>query len=298
MAAISLPSNSEPGMRYYQLLDFSREPFGNSPDPGLFYLSAQHHDCLQQLELSIRLRRGLHVVIGEVGTGKTTICRRLIQTLDGGQDGKIIVRLVFDPDFSSGREFLAVIVKSFGLRHDGLEELGERDLKEIFKNFLLEENIRRGRNVLLVIDEGQKLPDFCLELLRELLNYETNEQKLVQVLIFAQEEFRAQIRRHAYFRDRIASFAHLRPLRFRETRALINFRVRQSHRRPEEAPELFTLPALWLIHRHTAGYPRRIIMLCSQLLLAFIVRQSGAGPDVPRKIGASLVLSCVRRVFH
>lgn len=283
-------------MNYYQLLDLQREPFANSPDPRLLYLSEQHHDCLQQLELAVRLRRGLGVVLGEVGTGKTTICRRLIRNLGGEGDRRTITRLILDPDFHSRRDFLAAIVRAFGLGDDELAEPGERELKELFYNFLLQESVGRDRNVLLIIDEGQKLPDFCLEALRELLNYETNDRKLVQVLIFAQEEFRARIRQHNYFQDRIALFMHLRPLGFRETRALINFRLRQSHRRPAAADELFTLPAMWLVYRHTGGYPRRIIMLCSQIMLAYLVR-CGHDHTAPGKITASLVRSCMRRVF-
>ena len=283
-------------MQYYQLLDLQREPFANSPDPRLLYLSAQHHDCLQQLELAVRLRRGLSVVIGEVGTGKTTICRRLIRNLGGERDRRTLTRLFLDPNFKSGREFLAAIVQAFGLGGEEPAEFNERELRELFNNFLLQESLERDRNVLLIIDEGQKLPDFCLEVLRELLNYETNDRKLVQVLIFAQEEFKGHIRRHNYFRDRIAYFFHLRPLGFRETRELINFRLRQSHRRPATADDLFTLPALWLIYRHTGGYPRRIVMLCSQVLLAYIAR-GGLDAAGPPRVRASLVRACARRVF-
>lgn len=284
-------------MQYYHLLDLQREPFANSPDPRLLYLSAQHHDCLQQLELAVRLRRGLSVVIGEVGTGKTTICRRLIRNLGGEGDRRMVSRLFLDPDFKSGRDFLVAITRACDLGDDDeLARLDERELREIFNNFLLRESVERDRNVLLIIDEGQKLPDFCLEVLRELLNYETNDRKLVQVLIFAQQEFKEQIRRHNYFRDRIALFFHLRPLGFRETRALINFRLRQSHRRPALARDLFTLPALWTIYRHTGGYPRRIIMLCSQVLLAHIAR-CGDNSATCRKIRVGLVRSCARRVF-
>ncbi|ADH87047.1 ExeA family protein [Desulfurivibrio alkaliphilus] len=283
-------------MQYYQLLDLQREPFANSPDPRLLYLSEQHHDCLQQLELAVRLRRGLSVVIGEVGTGKTTICRRLIRNLGGEGDRRTITRLFLDPNFRCSQEFLADIGRSFKLGGDELKELNERELRERLYNFLLQESLEADRNVLLIIDEGQKLPDFCLEVLRELLNYETNDRKLVQVLIFAQEEFKAQIRRHNYFQDRIAFFFHLRPLGFRETKALVNFRLRQSHRRPATADDLFTTPALWLIYRYSGGYPRRIVMLCSQILLAYIARGSLETVG-PRRIRASLVRACARRVF-
>ncbi len=71
-------------MNYYKLFQLTREPFANSPDPDLFYYSIQHHDCLQKLELALRLRRGLSVVIGAIGTGKSTMCRALLKVLVDG----------------------------------------------------------------------------------------------------------------------------------------------------------------------------------------------------------------------
>ena len=277
---------------YLAHFGLKEEPFSTVPSPRYLFLTPMHATALTKSQFIVEARKGLTVIFGEPGMGKSTLARLLHQKfLDAG----FVSVLLTNPHYPTPNALLRTIIQEFQLPRTAR---AYKDNLDLLKAHLYDQAITQGRTVVLILDEAQTLRFPSLELLRQLINYETNEQKLVQVLIFAQEEFRAQIRRHAYFRDRIASFAHLRPLRFRETRALINFRVRQSHRRPEEAPELFTLPALWLIHRHTAGYPRRIIMLCSQLLLAFIVRQSGAGPDVPRKIGASLVLSCVRRVFH
>ncbi len=284
-------------MKYYELLDFKREPFASSPDPALFYLSDQHHRCLQQLELVIRLHRGLAVVVGEVGTGKTTLWRRLIQLLGGGRgdEGQVVIRLLLDPEFQSGREFMVAIAEAFGLQGEKAAEMGNGELRGWIKGFLLKKGVREGKSVLLIIDEGQKLSESCLEVLREMLNYETNERKLVQVMIFAQEEFEEQLKRVAYFQDRIAYFTRLLPLNFRETRELIKYRLWRSWARPEQVKPIFTLPALWLIHRHSRGYPRRIVILCSHVFVSFVALYSQAGGGVG-KIRAGLVRRCRKQV--
>lgn len=282
-------------MKYHKLLDLKREPFANSPNPDLLYLTARHRECLQQLEMAVHLRRGLSVVVGEVGTGKTTICRRLIRSLGKGHH-QCLIRLLLDPDYHTPDSFLLAIARSFRLVGEPPEDLSGEEIKERLRKFLFEQGVRQGRIVLLIIDEGQKLPDSCLEILRGLLNYETNEEKLLQVLIFAQEEFQSQVARHAYFRDRIAYWGHLRPLDFRETRALINFRLSQCQGR-QKLTALFTWPALWQVYRHSRGYPRRIVMLCSQLLLTFAARRFLADSPGPRRIRTALVRECGQRVL-
>ena len=94
-------------MDYFKLLKLKREPFSNSPDPLFFFKSREHLDCLQQLELSVRLRRGLNVVIGDVGTGKTTLCHRLIRKLD--REEKLETFLILDPSFSNPLEVLSKV---------------------------------------------------------------------------------------------------------------------------------------------------------------------------------------------
>ena len=91
-------------MDYYKLLNFEKEPFSNTPDPDLFYNSVQHLEALQQLEISIRLKRGLSVVIGDIGTGKTTLSRQIIQKISN--DDSIRYYLVLDPGFSNTANFL------------------------------------------------------------------------------------------------------------------------------------------------------------------------------------------------
>ncbi len=274
-------------MEYFSLLRLQKEPFSNSPDPEMFFQSPQHQGCLQKLELAIRLRRGLSVVLGDIGTGKSTLCRQLIQLLSR-EDAKVRPHLILDPEFTSPLEFLATMTSTFGIAPPG-EAMSEWRLKEAIKNHLFEQAVEQGMITALIIDEGQKLPDFCLELLREFLNFETNQHKLLQIVIFAQEEFQAALKSKANFADRITTFHRLRPLSFRETRAMIAFRLDRSRTEPGPRPRLFTLPAIIAIYLLTQGYPRRIVMLCSKAVILILVSQR-------RQAGVREVLRAAREL--
>jgi general secretion pathway protein A len=275
-------------MDYFRILNLSKEPFSNSPEPEFFFPSLVHLGCLQKLELAIRLRRGLNVVIGEVGTGKTTLCRRLLLqfTATESDRGKIEAHLIMDPAFTNPREFLSVVAMTFGIAAQDNQD-SEWQLKENIKNYLLKAAVDDNRTVVLLIDEGQKLPDFCLEMLREFLNYETNEYKLLQIVIFAQREFEETLKGYKNFADRVNLYYFLGPLNFRETRAMIASRL-ASASDTGEAPPLFTYPGLWALYRATGGYPRKIVTLCHQVMLALIIQNRSKG-------GWFLVRSCAAR---
>ena len=190
-------------MEYFKILDLKKEPFSNSPDPELFYRSRNHVEGLQMIEMAIRLRRGLNVVLGEVGTGKTTMCRKLIQQISStSAANEIEIHLILDPSFSSPREFLSIITGELGLSLPD-NTMSEWQMKENIKKSLFDKGVEEGKTVALLIDEGQKLPGFCLEILREFLNYETNDSKLLQIVIFAQKEFREKINEQKNFANRI-----------------------------------------------------------------------------------------------
>ncbi len=258
-------------MAYYQTLNLSREPFSNTPDPGLFFHSRQHLEALQKLEIALRLRRGLNLVIGDVGLGKTTLSRRLIQQIS--KDEQVETVLILDPGFDTIQDFLAQILEHFsGSAPDQAEDTIR--LKEALKAHLFSRGKEAGKTLILIIDEGQKLPDHCVEALRELLNYETNDEKLLQIVIFAQKEFKQILERHDNFNDRINFRYELTPLNFKETRELIRFRMAAST--PPEAPRIpdnfLTYGGYLAVHRFTGGSPRKIIHLCHHILVDLIIR--------------------------
>ena len=273
-------------MDYFSILNLKKEPFSNSPDPEFFFHSRQHLDCLQKLELSLLLRRGLNVIIGEVGTGKTTLCRQLIRRF--AQKEEIETHLILDPHFLNASEFLATVTKMLVGKKPAA---GSHDwqIKEHIKQYLFRKGVDQKKTVILIIDEGQKIPAFCLEILREFLNYETNEYKLLQIVIFAQTEFENTIRKYPNFADRINLFHLLKPLSFNDTRLMIKFRLEKSSNSRKKL-NLFTYPALWAIYRITGGYPRKIINLCHQSILSMIIQNRS-------KSGYFLIRACARRVF-
>ena len=273
-------------MDYFSILNLKKEPFSNSPDPEFFFHSRQHLDCLQKLELSLLLRRGLNVIIGEVGTGKTTLCRQLIRRF--AQKEEIETHLILDPHFLNASEFLATVTKML-VGKKPVAGSHDWQIKEHIKQCLFRKGVDQKKTVVLIIDEGQKIPAFCLEILREFLNYETNEYKLLQIVIFAQKEFENTIRKYPNFADRINLYHELKPLSFRDTRLMIKFRLEKSSNSRRKL-NLFTYPALAALYRITGGYPRKIINLCHQSILSMIIQNRS-------KSGYFLVRACARRVF-
>jgi len=258
-------------MSYYKALGLVREPFSNSPDPDLLYRAPSHLECLQHMEIAVRLRRGLNVVLGEVGTGKTTLGRELTRLLDGDDD--IEVHFIDDPYHATPEDFLLSLARLFGL---DAASLG-RDaglLREALKAELLRRGQDGRRIVALIVDEGQKITPPCLELLRELLNFETNTHKLLQIVIFAQNEFEDVLAARPNLEDRVNFRYRLLPLTRPQTRRMIETRLALCS--PEgRIPAVFTSLACRRIHRLTGGYPRKIVRLChlSMLLAVGFGRQ-------------------------
>ncbi len=277
-------------MEYFNLLEFNKEPFSNSPEPEFLFASPQHNTCLQRIELAVRLRRGLNIVIGAVGTGKTTLCRKLIQNLSlpaAGDSPEIETFLLLDPAVAGRLDFVKTVASILGIS-DIAGADNEWQIKEKIKNFLFEKGVEEQKNIVLIMDEGQKIPDDCLEILREFLNYETNSFKLLQIIIFAQPEFKKSLAARANLLDRVNTLYYLQPLSFRQTKAMIEHRISIASQDPGRHP-LFTFDGILAVYIATAGYPRKVVSLCHQVLIALIIRGK-------RQAGWLLVRSCVRKM--
>ncbi|MGJ3524309.1 AAA family ATPase [Nitratidesulfovibrio sp. D1] len=307
-------------MNYLELLGLSREPFSTSPDPLSYYRAPGHELCLHRLEIAVRLRRGLNVVLGEVGTGKSTLCRCLLRAF--AEQPEVTAHLILDPGFASAEAFALHLCELLagpggaagaGARPGaGMMDAGanggaaapvpdgdgfgptaahitatsapaeapggarvapgselRREAVERIQAALLRLTQEQDRIVVLCIDEGQKLLPECLEVLRELLNFETNTEKLLQIILFGQRELEGAIAALPNFRDRINEYLPLRPLSRRETIRLVRHRLRLAGGPAGE--RLFTLPALLAVHHATGGYPRKIMRLCHQLVMNLLI---------------------------
>ncbi|RQD58793.1 MAG: hypothetical protein D5R98_07975 [Desulfonatronovibrio sp. MSAO_Bac4] len=200
------------------------------------------------------------------------MCRRLIRDLK--DDPEIDTHLILDPTFMGSLEMLGHLNRL--LRRPNPKErppTSEAGYKELIKNHLFDRVVQKGRNIVLIIDEGQKISPSCLEVLRELLNYETNDHKLLQIVIFAQNEFIKVLKSHPNFNDRVSCFCRIRPLTVDETEKLINFRIEKaSNYKSSPRPRIrFTRGAVKTLHTLTRGHPRRIMNLCHLVMLLIIV---------------------------
>jgi general secretion pathway protein A len=251
-------------MEYYENLGLTSEPFSTSPDPTFFFHSREHRECLNRLEIAIRLRRGLSVILGSVGMGKTTVSRLLIKKFANEQSG-FIIRLILDPTFKSEFEFIKTLTNSFGIQTTARSTF---EYKNELQNYLLQKGVKENKIIVLIIDEGQKLTPTYIEVLRTLLNYETNEYKLLQLVIFAQQEFLHKMKRQPNFIDRVSLGYVINPLNEEDTRGLIRFRLRKAGMPREKT--FFTDKAMLEIHAQSQGYPRRITRLCHDALIKMI----------------------------
>lgn len=253
-------------MSYFNLLGLDREPFSTSPDPGFFYDSQEHHAALMRLMIEIRLKRGLSLILGDVGTGKTTMSRKLFQMLKERDD--VIFHMILDPTYDTQELFLDSLIRTFGITIDK-ENPTVLDFKEAIKDYLFRKGVEEGKTIVLLIDEGQKLNDISLEILRVFLNYETNEFKLLQVVILSQLELLPRVRAIQNLWDRISLKYVLNPLDQLETKEMIEFRLKIAGLK--SGPPIFAEEAITEVYQHTQGYPRQISLMCHNALKELVM---------------------------
>jgi general secretion pathway protein A len=248
---------------YTHFYGLREKPFTLSPDPKYLFLSDSHREALAHLLYGIEQGEGFIAVTGEVGTGKTTLCRTLLDRLDPSTE----VAFVFNPPLS-GMELLQAIHHELGLLGG---EATRQELTEELNQFLLEKKAQ-GRRVLLIVDEAQNLERDALEQVRLLGNLETSTAKLIQIILLGQPELDAKLASPdlRQLRQRITVRWRLAPLNAAETREYVTHRLRVAG----ASRELFTELATREVHRRSRGIPRVINLLCDRALLAGFAAQS------------------------
>ena len=252
-------------MDLYSALGLAQEPFSTTADPAFMYASKEHREALLRLQLSLRQRRGLNVVIGDIGVGKTTLCRKLYDEISREEGYQI--RIIDDPSFRSEFQFMGYLLQAFGVERKGRSGY---DFKERFRNFLLE-RAEAGETLILLVDEGQILAPPILEMIRMFLNFETDKYKLLQLVIFAQLELLEKLRERRNFLDRIALRYILNPLQEFEVTEMVRFRLEVAGWTGERP--LFTDEAVHAIYEATGGLPRPITMLCHNALEYLVLNE-------------------------
>ncbi len=242
---------------YEQFYGFYESPFNITPDPRFLYLSAKHREALDHLLFGIRQRKGFIQITGEVGTGKTTICRALLEEL--GPDYK--TALILNPCIT-GPQMLRTILTEL---HQKLPRNDRVAWLEALNRFLLDQ-VHEGNDVVLVIDEAQDLSPDLMEQVRLLSNLETDQQKLLQIVLIGQPELREMLdaRELRQLRQRITVRYHLKPLSLEETHEYVRHRleVAGSNGKPT-----FTPWAMRRIHSYSKGVPRLVNAICDKTLL-------------------------------
>ncbi|MDZ4860595.1 MAG: AAA family ATPase [Candidatus Hydrogenedentes bacterium] len=239
---------------YYGLRE---RPFNLTPDPKYLYLSEKHKEAFAHLLFGIKNRSGFVMVTGEIGTGKTTICRTLLGQLDEHTE----VAFIFNPCLSP-EELLRKINEDFGIKTVATTVRG---LIDELNAYLLEKNTK-GKNCVLVIDEAQNLTPSVLEQIRLLSNLETETQKLLQIVLIGQPELMQVLALHELrqLNQRITARYHLHPLSRSETMQYVAYRMRVAGARRRI---YFTPVAVKQVYKSSNGTPRVINALCDRALL-------------------------------
>lgn len=249
---------------YYQYYNFKEAPFNLTPNSRFFFSSNRHTEALSTLMYAINERKGFVVVAGDIGSGKTTVCRALINQLDP----KSQVALVTNTHLNA-KDLLMAIMDDLEIEY----KTGSKNKLHSQLNDYLIEQIHRNNNVVVIIDEAQNLTPSVLEEVRMLSNLETEHEKLIQIVLLGQPELKKKLAlpRLEQLRQRIAVYYELKPLTKDETLEYIHHRLKVAS---DSDRKYFTDEALELVYQFSKGVPRLVNQICDSALLTGYVKEA------------------------
>jgi general secretion pathway protein A len=267
---------------YTSFFGLGEKPFAITPDPRYLFMSERHAEALAHLLYGVSEAGGFIQLTGEVGTGKTTIVRSLLERMPGHADVAVILNPQLTPV-----QFVLTICEELGIFVRDEDAASIKDLVDILNKRLLETHAK-ARRVVVIVDEAQNLSPETLEQVRLLTNLETASQKLLQIILIGQPELREVLARVELrqLAQRITGRYHLDPLSKPETASYINHRLKIAG----ASSEFFTGPALKEVHRLSGGVPRIINVICDRALLGAFTQES-------HRIGPALVRDAAGEVY-
>jgi general secretion pathway protein A len=270
-----------PGNFYQDWFGFEHMPFNNTPDPGFFFPTEKHQEALSRLIYAISERKGFVLITGEIGSGKSTLCRTLLAQLPRNVKTALITHTHIDPD-----QLVKAIAEDLGL---DVQNANKYECLQKINECLIEE-LAAGNTVCIIIDEAQNLSPAALEEVRMISNLETEREKLVQLILLGQPELRDKVNLPSMLqlRQRISVQYHLQPLTHDETVEYISHRLRVAA--PAERLE-FERRTMHEVYNYTGGIPRLINTLCDNALLTAYTRGwRVVSPSIIREAAADLEL--------
>lgn len=266
---------------YEKYYGFKERPFNLTPDSRFFFASAKHEEALNCLLLAISEKSGFVVVTGEIGSGKTTVCRSLINRLDSTTK----VALVLNTHLGK-KELLTTLLEDLGIEY---KSTSKTHLISALNKYLIKQASGEV-NVVLIIDEAQNLTPSVMEEVRMLSNFETEKEKLIQIVLIGQPELKKKIAlpQLEQFRQRIVMHYHLEPLDLAETEEYIIHRLTKAGARDTD---IFTQEAIAEIYKHSKGVPRLINVVCHNALISGLVYET-------RKITREIALEAINDLVN
>ncbi len=260
---------------YIDFFGLHEKPFNVTPDPSFLYFSKEHQEALANLTYGVNERKGFIAVTGEIGAGKTTLCRALLDKIRKN----VRTAYLLNSNITSDMQFLQMIIDDFGIKPSGKNKAA---LLKAMNDFLIEQTML-GNNVVIIIDEAQNLRPRVLEQIRMLSNLETDKEKLLQIIFVGQPELRDILNspKLIQLNQRITVRCHISAL---DKEDLINYINHRLSVAGSTGFPVFSHKAIDEIYKFSGGIPRLINIICDRtLLLAFVLERKDISDEMVRQ---------------